>query len=250
MARPKKTEGEVKDQRVPIVMSPSELQRLDDWMHTNRIRSRGDAIRRLCEIGMLVDLELEQVADGLIETLNGVTRDFREAVEEHREIVNERTADVLFTQEHVSDIMEAAIDRQMYALDSVESTADVLLAIYNAILALVSAETLASGSERSKSVLVEANKVIKQNAARIRDREDSRYLAIHITSLSEAEREAYEALPDEDKGAYLEAAIENLKLEEAKDSDAFHARHSLKPFWEEKGWLNALPRLADLKSKG
>ena len=54
MARPKKPEGELKDQRVPIVMSEAELKQLDDWMHENRIRSRGEAIRRLCQMGMVV----------------------------------------------------------------------------------------------------------------------------------------------------------------------------------------------------
>lgn len=55
MARPKKTDGEIKDQRVPIVMSPSELKELDDWMHKKRIRSRGEAIRRLCQIAFIAD---------------------------------------------------------------------------------------------------------------------------------------------------------------------------------------------------
>lgn len=60
MARPRKTNGEIKDQRVPLVMAPSELEALDDWMHQNRIRSRGEAIRRLCHIGIhiLPDIEV------------------------------------------------------------------------------------------------------------------------------------------------------------------------------------------------
>lgn len=39
--------SEKKDQRVTIMMSPSELQQLDDWAFEARIRSRGEAIRRL-----------------------------------------------------------------------------------------------------------------------------------------------------------------------------------------------------------
>lgn len=58
MARPKKTDGEVKDQRVPLVMAPSELQELDDWMHENRIRSRGEAIRRLCQVGIRIPADI------------------------------------------------------------------------------------------------------------------------------------------------------------------------------------------------
>lgn len=46
---------ELKDQRVVTMMSPSELDAIDDWMFKNRIRSRGEAIRRLCHIGMEYD---------------------------------------------------------------------------------------------------------------------------------------------------------------------------------------------------
>lgn len=43
---------ELKDQRVVTMMSPSELKAIDDWMFGERIRSRGEAIRRLCQIGL------------------------------------------------------------------------------------------------------------------------------------------------------------------------------------------------------
>ena len=40
-----------RDQRIPILLTPKELERLDDWMFGRRIRSRGEAIRRLMEFG-------------------------------------------------------------------------------------------------------------------------------------------------------------------------------------------------------
>lgn len=43
---------ELKDQRVVTMMSPSELEAIDDWMFKNRIRSRGEAIRRLCQTAL------------------------------------------------------------------------------------------------------------------------------------------------------------------------------------------------------
>ena len=46
---------ELKDQRVVTMMSPSELEAIDDWMFKNRIRSRGEAIRRLCQIALIFD---------------------------------------------------------------------------------------------------------------------------------------------------------------------------------------------------
>jgi len=44
---------ELKDQRVVTMMSPSELEMIDDWMFKSRLRSRGEAIRRLCQIGIV-----------------------------------------------------------------------------------------------------------------------------------------------------------------------------------------------------
>jgi metal-responsive CopG/Arc/MetJ family transcriptional regulator len=43
---------EPKDQRVPVMMSVSELKALDDWAFEQRIRSRGEAIRQLIELGL------------------------------------------------------------------------------------------------------------------------------------------------------------------------------------------------------
>jgi hypothetical protein len=43
---------EPKDQRVPIMMTASELKAVDDWSFEQRIRSRGEAIRRLIALGL------------------------------------------------------------------------------------------------------------------------------------------------------------------------------------------------------
>lgn len=43
---------EPKDQRIPILMSASELKAIDDWSFEQRIRSRGEAIRRLVVLGL------------------------------------------------------------------------------------------------------------------------------------------------------------------------------------------------------
>jgi hypothetical protein len=44
---------ELKSERVPVLMSPSELKTLDDWAFANRIRSRGEAIRQLIVAGLM-----------------------------------------------------------------------------------------------------------------------------------------------------------------------------------------------------
>jgi hypothetical protein len=48
-------EAERRTERIPLLMTPSEVQALDDWAFANRIRSRGEAIRRLIEAGLKAD---------------------------------------------------------------------------------------------------------------------------------------------------------------------------------------------------
>ena len=46
---------EKKTLKFQMMMSPAEAKSLDDWMFANRMRSRAEAIRRLCQIGMGAD---------------------------------------------------------------------------------------------------------------------------------------------------------------------------------------------------
>ena len=43
---------EMKSERVTTMMTPSEVNAIDDWSFAQRIRSRGEAIRRLIEMGL------------------------------------------------------------------------------------------------------------------------------------------------------------------------------------------------------
>lgn len=62
-------EKELKDQRIPIMMAESELAAVDDWSFKHRIRSRGESIRRLCQMGLAIDEHslalFEQAKQGL-----------------------------------------------------------------------------------------------------------------------------------------------------------------------------------------
>jgi hypothetical protein len=45
---------DLKTERVTLMMTTSDLKRLDDWSFEMRIRSRGEAIRRLIDLGLNV----------------------------------------------------------------------------------------------------------------------------------------------------------------------------------------------------
>ena len=43
---------ENKTERLHMLISPSELKAIDDWGFKNRIRTKAEAVRRLCQIGL------------------------------------------------------------------------------------------------------------------------------------------------------------------------------------------------------
>jgi len=53
---------ENKTERVQLLMTPSELKAIDDWSFENRIRGRAEAMRRLCQMGIGLDIEAKQLA--------------------------------------------------------------------------------------------------------------------------------------------------------------------------------------------
>lgn len=53
-----------------MMMSPAEAKELDDWMFDNRVRSRAEAIRRLCQMALVLDRELTPLIDTLSSSVN------------------------------------------------------------------------------------------------------------------------------------------------------------------------------------
>jgi len=59
---------ENKTQHLHILMAPSEVEAIDEWGFKNRIRTRAEAIRRLCQMGMALDARLPRITVDLAKT--------------------------------------------------------------------------------------------------------------------------------------------------------------------------------------
>jgi hypothetical protein len=46
---------DLKTERIAVMMTPAEVQALDDWSFAHRIRSRGEAVRQLIQTGLKAD---------------------------------------------------------------------------------------------------------------------------------------------------------------------------------------------------
>lgn len=69
----------LKDQRIHVLMTEEEVQAVDDWSFNHRIKSRGEAMRRLCQIGIALDARLPHLMKKYVEAINAYA-DAREAV--------------------------------------------------------------------------------------------------------------------------------------------------------------------------
>jgi hypothetical protein len=52
-----------KTQHLHLLMSPSEVEAIDNWGFKNRIRTRAEAIRRLCQIALSAENNLDMAQD-------------------------------------------------------------------------------------------------------------------------------------------------------------------------------------------
>lgn len=54
---------EPRQNRIPFMMSDAELEAVDEWRFANKIATRAEAIRRLCQIALAIDDPAEKAAD-------------------------------------------------------------------------------------------------------------------------------------------------------------------------------------------
>jgi hypothetical protein len=61
MARPKLGDSESK--RLQMVITEDELHAIEEWQFSNRVPSKSEAIRRLCQLGLLFDRKFPKLID-------------------------------------------------------------------------------------------------------------------------------------------------------------------------------------------
>ncbi len=238
--------NEQKSERFNMFMSPSEMTAIDDWAWNNKIRSKSEAVRRLIQIGLFVEQELEQIIDIATDGVEIISQQNNELSEVYRLVINKETFGMMFDREQLRDIFSLAKDHADAAEDGARALQEQLVTIYNAIAAMVDAKSFRDGQAKSQDVIEKANAAtelsIAQKAERDAMHDESRYIAIHTTTASADEKTAYEALPDDEKDAYLQVIIDKLKEEETSDPEAFAKRYGIdsRKFWEKSNWLELL----------
>lgn len=240
-----------RENRIPIMFSEDELTDIDEWRHENRIATRADAVRRLCKIALFIEQELEPVVDTANEGVAVLAGQSLYLSKIFSEVINRETYGMTFDRDQLWDIFTVARENADVAEEGLRGLHSTLVAIYNAVAAMVDARTVKSGQRRAEAVVEEANesfrKLEEANSRREKQSEENRYLSMVFHSESENDRQAYEAIPEDQKDAYLEQKIDELRNEEAADPEGFAARYGIdsRKFWEKPEWQNVLDKRRD-----
>lgn len=80
-----------RENRVPIMFSAGELTAIDDWRFENRIATRADAVRRLCQIGFASSASVDEF-DQVLRKIDLDLMEFETLSEEIREIKSKNEA--------------------------------------------------------------------------------------------------------------------------------------------------------------
>ncbi|MEH3125540.1 hypothetical protein [Agrobacterium cavarae] len=67
-----KEKDEQKTERFNMFMSPSEMKAIEDWAWENRIRSKSEAVRRLCQIGLVCEVPTVTAGEAIHDLLEKV----------------------------------------------------------------------------------------------------------------------------------------------------------------------------------
>ncbi|TPL49208.1 hypothetical protein FJ937_17160 [Mesorhizobium sp. B2-4-4] len=239
MARPKLGKGE--SERLQMVISSEELEAIEEWQHRNRIQSKSEAIRRLCQIGLLIDNELEQVVDLTSDGVKVLADQTHDMYSIWRRVISTDNADLTFRQAEVRDIFDLAFSHGDVASEGVLAIHHLVVTVYNMIADIVQSRTLKAGLRKSNKHVVAAKKRVEDLERRKAYQLENRYINIISMQESLKDNEAYQAMSDDEQDKFLSKRIRELKAEEEADPAAFAKKYGIEPpFWEQAGWVTKI----------
>lgn len=129
---PKGYKGRDKTERLHVLISDEELTVIDNWRFANRVPTRGDAVRRLIQVG----LRAERALLGIIQATTGVSEELEEVIDVRRgatEAAESRDPDALLKAfGGLFKAVDRVAGRQILAYDQIMAlVAEVLPFITN-----------------------------------------------------------------------------------------------------------------------
>ncbi|TIU62838.1 MAG: hypothetical protein E5W30_05670, partial [Mesorhizobium sp.] len=148
---PKGYRGREKTERLHMLISPEELEAIDQWQHSNRVGTRSDAVRRLVRIGLIFNIHADE--------FRRVTRDLINLMHEQmlgKQSISELRVPIGWAMQLIT------VGQLMHAERKLRQTGNLETALEEAEKELVKARELIFESRKSGSKPVRARDVTSE----------------------------------------------------------------------------------------
>lgn len=176
MARPKL--GETDTERLHVKITSDEIAAIDDWRYLNRIPSRSEAVRRLCQIGLLVGGELEGLTDNVVELSSALNTIDEQTSNLWLEMASPVLPGESLDREKVAARVEILLSNIAQVAGGLDDVASIAVALHRATTGFSRAESLAQGKSQSAEIISDTNEFLhKMRSLRDEREENQRQLA-------------------------------------------------------------------------
>jgi hypothetical protein len=153
------------------MMSEEELKAIDDWRFNNRISTRSDAVRRLCQIGLLVGAELDGLSDHALKMSDAVGDLDEEAFAFWNLIADPANKGDKLNREAVLTILHGLLSRIDKIEEAAGNASSALVALYSGAVSLANHDSkegrrlAAEAMENANTSIAEMQKLRSERRA-------------------------------------------------------------------------------------
>ncbi len=167
-----------RENRVPIMMSAEELEAIDVWRFTNRIGTRSEAVRRLCQIGLLVGNEINQLTDTTLELSSAMHRLDRDTFEVWTQVLSPVWKGETLNRKGVAELLKDLVEQVAEVDGGVDDVSSILVGLVQGVNGLARAGSVAEGKNLADNAIKETNdNLAEMRALRAKSEENRKSLA-------------------------------------------------------------------------
>ncbi|MDX0512738.1 hypothetical protein [Sinorhizobium medicae] len=163
MARPKL--GETDTERMQLKITSAEIEAIDTWRFANRVPSRSEAVRRLCQIGLLVSDELEGLTDSTSELSSAMRQLNGETFKLWAQVISPVWKGETLDRAAVASVLKTLVSDVSQVDAGVDDVSSVLVGLFMAVAGIARAGNIAEG----KAVADKAIKETNENLSKMRE---------------------------------------------------------------------------------
>lgn len=138
-----------RENRVPIMMSDDELQAIDDWRFENRVATRSDAVRRLCQIGILFDERATEITNKAVDLCINYESRNNDAI---FKFTNKKSEFYGNYKEYIQDSIEITVD----TVDEIRTILNILNELMAPLTSLKDTKNVEEGLTALESAKLQA----------------------------------------------------------------------------------------------